>query len=366
MANAKIKTSELTIKDSPSTSATLVGVDNGETVQIPISAIGGGSSSSSGGGSIVYANELPSTMQPETLYVVTQPEIVGAGIYGYGQDLSVMGYIVEVVDVLPANPKVCTDINKSFIYVYFLTSDNSGHAYIDDDLAGMTGFTSGWYSLGDVCMAFGVPYGGIVESMEEMTNEEALYVMPRKADIKSLYHYKDNTVVKLSSFPATSDIVTTPNPCVYKVREMDEFHIVSVDTDENGMAAGAYIDKMEGMDVYIEVVDKLPEVGEMAMNLENGTGYFYYNRIDGSIYIYITEELSDAVELPVGWVQLMPSDFITIIHSLEDATDPDLVYGLFTKKPHLYFYDGEDWIEISSGFRMAHNPKLETITFVES
>ncbi len=37
MANKKI--SELTVKSSPSTSATLVGVDNGETVQVPITAV---------------------------------------------------------------------------------------------------------------------------------------------------------------------------------------------------------------------------------------------------------------------------------------------------------------------------------------
>ena len=37
MADKK-KTSELTTNSSPSTSATLVGVDNGETVQIPITA----------------------------------------------------------------------------------------------------------------------------------------------------------------------------------------------------------------------------------------------------------------------------------------------------------------------------------------
>lgn len=449
---ANIKTSELTIKDSPSTSATLVGVDNGETVQIPsnvfakpsdipslaeyakktdlfsksyndltdkptipsayshpsthpasmitdlatvatsgsyndltnkptipsieglattayvddkISSLpSGGGSSSSSNSKIIPVDALPTeNIDTSAIYLVTEPELVGAKLFLGSQDMSLMGdFTVELVDELPSNPRVVTDIEFSYTYVYWLTSDNSCSGYIDEEFASMTGVSSGWYPIDALLTTFGYPYGGVIESIDEATNEEAFYVLTVKADKRILYHYKNGAFAKMASFATTSDIVATPNPCIYKVREIDEFHIVTLETDENSVVVNVHMDDLDGTYVYTEVVNELPEVME-AFIREDGTVYMYYNRVDGLLYVYATEDIAATLEMPVGW---MPFEDVSLIESLEDATDSELIYGLVTKKPHLYYYDGDDWLEIPTGFRMVHNPKLETITFIES
>lgn len=363
---ANIKISELTTISSPSTSAKLVGVDNGETVQIPISSLpsGGGS-----GGGIIDVTELPTSPKTQTLYVVVQNEVVGAKLmFGYNDmtNMSEAGHIVEVVEALPSNPKVVTDVENSYTYIYWLTSDSSCYGYIDEELANAVSAPSGWYPVDVLLTNFGYPYGGVIESVDEISDESAFYILINKADKKNVYHYKDGAFVKLKSLPMTDDITATPNPCVFKTKELASLEAVGLDVSDDGEIVDIHLGVMDGIPCYAEVVEELPEVGEPMIDTTMTNAYMYYNRLDGSIYAYFTEELTALGDMPVGWNLFALPEDISIIYSLDEITDPYAMYGLGVKKPHLYFYDGEDWVEISTGFSMVHNPKNETITFVES
>jgi hypothetical protein len=149
---------------------------------------------------------------------------------------------------------------------------------------------------------------------------------------------------------------------IYKVYEVDEMKMCKVGI---GLSA-VTIDET----TYIEIVDELPEVGQAFMDVTTGESYVYYNRTVGKGYVYVSQALSDTSggELPVGWLDVEALGMTpTYINSLDEAADKSgaTLYCLCIKKPHLYIYES-GWVEIPIGFRIVHNPRLETITIVES
>ena len=199
MANKKI--SELTVSSSPSTSATLVGVDNGETVQIPISSLPSGGGGGGGGASIIYATELPST-PVQAIYVVTQDEVVKAEWATVDGVLGSDAGCVEVVDTLPESSVGAYDINTDTMYAYYLTTDGGVHSYVDDVLSAEVGgeLPVGWIPIATLIELMGMTYGGTITTLDQATDGEALYVILTKQPKTRAYVPKqDGTFLELTS-----------------------------------------------------------------------------------------------------------------------------------------------------------------------
>ena len=89
-----------------------------------------------------------------------------------------------------------------------------------------------------------------------------------------------------------------------------------------------------------EVVNTLPEVGEICYT--GSTMYSYYQRADGECYGYVDSNLSAMMGAPTGWYPAavlfgaLGFSYNGMIDSLADATTG--YFLLLTKKPHLYHY----------------------------
>ena len=177
MANEKI--SDLNIQNLPSNFATLVGVDNGETVQIPINTFAKPSdipSISGGGASIIYATEKPSTPQ-QAIYVVTQDEVVKVEFTTYGMILPAEQAYCEIVDTLPEVGNGAMDLTTEALYTYYLTTDGELYGYVDAALEAAGGVPVGWYPVAPLFGAVGTTYGGTITSMSEVTDASAMYAL---------------------------------------------------------------------------------------------------------------------------------------------------------------------------------------------
>lgn len=241
--------SELPEKASPSTSAVLVGVDEGETVQIPITEFakaehehseyakptdippayshpethpasmitglskvatsgsyndltdkptipsGGGSG---GGASIIYATEKPSTPQ-QAIYVITEDEVVKVEFYQSQILPSEMAYC-EIVDALPEIGNPAMDLSTNAMYVYYLTTDGEIYGYVDAALEAAGGVPVGWYPVAPLFGAVGVTYGGIITSTDQATDASTMYALLTKQPKTRVYvPLPDGTFLELTS-----------------------------------------------------------------------------------------------------------------------------------------------------------------------
>lgn len=152
---------------------------------------------------------------------------------------------------------------------------------------------------------------------------------------------------------------------IYKVYEVDDLWMVGFEGEEGNFEAVTADYTQTG--TYIELVNELPDMGEPYIDTTTYQQYAYYNRTDGKFYAYITSELTQMLQMPPGWLCMNDVMQTSVISSLDQATDTsgDTNYFLEIKKPHLYIYESR-WVEIPIGFRMVPNPRLKTITFVES
>lgn len=171
MANKKI--SELTTNSSPSTSAKLVGVDNGETVQIPISALGSG-----GSGGIIDVDTLP-TENIDTSAIYRVAEISKATIYDTG---NITGDAI-IVDELPETGSIEEN--------YFLTTDQKLYGYIPADMAAGFGIPEGWLNQAEL---FGETIV-VSSSVDEVIATAGRGVLLTKSS--SLYCYCDGGFSKI-------------------------------------------------------------------------------------------------------------------------------------------------------------------------
>ena len=251
MANAKIKTSELTIKDSPSTSATLVGVDNGETVQIPSSVFARKSelfsknyndltnkptipsayshpsthpasmitglatvatsgsyndlkdkptipSGGGGGASIIDIEEFPSN--PSTTAIYRKWQVIKAE-FRYGTVLN-PDMTCIVVDTLPAEGNMAYD--GVSVIAYYQRTDGGIYGYVDSVLSGMTSIPVGWYPATMLFDALGYSFGGVITSLDEATQSNTFYALVTKKPHLYCFHNNGSAVEK-------SAIITNDN-----------------------------------------------------------------------------------------------------------------------------------------------------------
>ena len=135
--------------------------------------------------------------------MVTQDEVVKVDILNGTTNLSEVNpdaYYVEIVDALPDDANVCTDTSASFTYGYHLTSDNSTKFYVDETLASALSMSAGWYDAGAMLTAFGATYGGIVSSIDEITDESAFYFLITTQPKTRVYvPMPDGTFLELTS-----------------------------------------------------------------------------------------------------------------------------------------------------------------------
>lgn len=115
----------------------------------------------------------------------------------------------------------------------------------------------------------------------------------------------------------------------------------------------------------VEIVDELPEVGEVYLNLTTYAMYIYYCRKDSRAYLYLDEALAEEVGQTAGWHDPGENGLVGYITSLDEAVDPSVTYFLFTK-PKLYrFTTSGQKIEILTHNSFIYDPYNETFTLVE-
>lgn len=185
MANKKI--SELTTISSPSTSATLVGVDNGETVQIPVSALGGGAS----GGGIIDIENFPSS--PNTSAIYRKWQVIKAQMVAYGQIITDGTMECEVVDTLPETGNVC--YTGTAMYAYYQRADGEAYGYVEETLSASMGVPTGWYPAATLFAALSYDYKGIIDSVGN-AGSEGYHVLVTKKPHLYCYHSNGTAVEK--------------------------------------------------------------------------------------------------------------------------------------------------------------------------
>lgn len=135
-------------------------------------------SPSGGGASIIYTTELPSTPQ-QAIYVVTQDEVKKVEIVQSGIILPPEYGYVEVVDALPEFGTVTMDLQTQYMYGYYLTTDGILYGYIDTAFSEATGgqLPVGWMPISNLFVLFGTTDGGLITSLDQATDESALYFL---------------------------------------------------------------------------------------------------------------------------------------------------------------------------------------------
>lgn len=229
--------SELPENASPSTSAVLVGVDEGETVQIPISkfskaehehkeyakptdippayshpethpasmitglskvatsgsyndltdkpTIPSGGGSGSGGGIIDVEADFPS--EPSTTSIYRKWQVVKAEWVNDGNIETNGNMACEVVNTLPEVGEIC--YTGSTMYSYYQRADGECYGYVDSNLSAMMGAPTGWYPAAVLFGALGFSYNGMIDSLADATTGYFLLLTKKP----HLYHYYDDS-----------------------------------------------------------------------------------------------------------------------------------------------------------------------------
>lgn len=96
---------------------------------------------------------------------------------GGGQTIPEEYFKIICVDALPTTGEVC--INNDQYILYYNTSSNAAHGYVDSNLANSSNgqFTAGWYDANTLIQVAGGSYGGIVTSRSEATDPDMCYIL---------------------------------------------------------------------------------------------------------------------------------------------------------------------------------------------
>lgn len=252
--------SKLPEEASPSTSAVLVGVDEGETVKIPItefakaehehseyaktsdipslegyakttdlfskdyndlknkpsipsiaglattayvdqkvSSMSGGSSGGTGGASIIDITDFPSNPSTTSIYrkwQVTKTEWVMDGVIVTNGSMT-----CDVVNTLPEVGEMC--YTGSAMYSYYQRADGECYGYVDSNLSAMMGVPVGWYPASTLFVALGRTYNGMIDSLASATDGYSL-LLTKKPHLYHFYNDGEGNAVK-------SAIITNDN-----------------------------------------------------------------------------------------------------------------------------------------------------------
>jgi hypothetical protein len=353
---ANIKISELVVKDSPSTSATLVGVDNGETVQIPVSALG------TSGGGIIDVTELPTENIDTSAIYRAKGNTIATMYYGR-QDASQM-YPIIVVDELPS-VGVLPDLETQIMTLYFLTTDQTVYCYFDAASAETMDMPEGWSTFEDFIEVTSTIVSSIDEIPEDDT--EGCYILIATGKPSLFTHYNNGSAVEQMKIVTKNDFggiiyatekPSTPQQAIYVITE-DE--VVKADMYD----CGTLISPDGG---YCEIVDELPENPNIFLDTTTYFSYTYYLTKDNQVWAYIDQFLSNSSggAIPVGWLTV---DTIgVVIYTSVDDMPAEGQGVLLTKQPKTRVYvpmqDGT-FLELTSGIRTRFDENSGTVSITE-
>lgn len=139
------------------------------------------------GEAITDVDVLPTeNIKENTIYRVKEIKAYAA-IAGQINSINGCPAYINVVDTLPATGEyIMDDFNSpTRMVAYYQVSDNTGYCWVP---GGLVGATDMWMPLGDFLTMMGVPYGGVVTSLEDAQGLD-LYIL-LESNLK-LYHYKD-------------------------------------------------------------------------------------------------------------------------------------------------------------------------------
>ena len=373
MANKKI--SELNINSSPSTSTTLVGVDNGETVQIPIGALGSGGSSSGGGASIIEVEDFPSN--PSTTSIYRKWQVVKAQIVAYGEIITNGTMNCEIVDNLPETGNVC--YTGTAMYAYYQRADGEAYGYVEETLSAQMSVPVGWYPAATLMSALGYTWNGIIDSIDNAQSEGYHILLTKEPH---LYHYYNNKTEIEKSKIITSDslksdgiasiiyateLPSTPQQAIYVVTqdEVVKVDILNGTTNLSEVNPDAY---------YVEIVDALPDDANVCTDTSASFTYGYHLTSDNSTKFYVDETLASALSMSAGWydagamLTAFGATYGGIVSSIDEITDESAFYFLITTQPKTRVYvpmpDGT-FLELTSGIRTRFNEKSGTVSITE-
>lgn len=124
----------------------------------------------SGGSAIVDVLELPTEdINEQCFYRLLTGTFISDGA-------PADGWTCYIVNVLPEVGEPVT-LDRQSITAYYNVISNTAWGYINDTLSGATGVPAGWYPLDALAEPFGVKYNGIISSLSDATDYEAIYLL---------------------------------------------------------------------------------------------------------------------------------------------------------------------------------------------
>lgn len=322
MANERIV--DLNVETSPNNFSTLVGVKDGEVVQIPITSL-----KHLVGNNLNTLSFYIENAETTPLSVITEA-IIDAGYQDKGTCVPV---------------QLNGDWNCFWLCGVYATATAGVYGFIAIDLSDST------------------MYGLEVDPTEMMLYNFTDHILTEYATKEWVASIRDSLNTRIdnlqnsggggggASIIYATELPSTPAQAIYVVTQDEvkkvEFYQSQILPSE--MA-------------YCEIVDILPEVGTPAMDLTTEATYTYYLTTDGEIYGYVDDALSSAGggEIPVGWYPVallfgaIGATYGGKITSTDQATDASSMYALVTTEPKTRAYvpmqDGA-FLELTSGIR---------------
>ena len=377
----KRRTSELTEQTSPSTSAKLVGVDNGETVQVPTSFFQEqidelkkdveGKAESTHGHSYNDLTDKP-----------TIPSVVGLASETYVNEK-----VAGVVNSAPATLDTLNELSKALGNdPNFATSVATQIGNKVDKVSGK-GLSENDYTTTEKNKLAGIASGAnaythpishpanMIEGLAKVATSGSYNDLTDKPTIPSTEglateKYVDEKVSSMSggsssgggaSIIYATELPSTPAQAIYVVTQ-DEVVKVELYSD------GVNITPDGG---YCEIVDELPEnpepVIKVAADMSVEYMYTYYHAKENEGYVYIDETAASLSEAPTGWLPASAMGAV-ISTSVDDMTESGQGL-LLTKQPKTRVYvpmqDGT-FLELTSGIRTRFDEHSRVVSITEN
>lgn len=365
--------SELPENASPSTSAVLVGVDEGETVQIPISKF---SKAEHEHKEYAKTSDIPSLdgyAKTTDLFskdyndLTNKPSI--PSIAGLASTSYVDTKVAGIVNSAPAALDTLNELSKA------LGNDANFSATVATQIGNKVDKVDGkGLSTNDYTTAEKNKLAGIAEGANNYSHPSThpasmITGLSKVATSGSYNDLTDKPTIPSGGGSGGASIIyatekpSTPQQAIYVITE-DE--VVKVELYQSQILPSEM--------AYCEIVDTLPEIGSPAMDLSTNAMYVYYLTTDGEIYGYVDAALEAAGGVPVGWYPVAPlfgavgTTYGGQITSTDQATDASTMYALLTTQPKTRVYvpmpDGT-FLELTSGIRTRFDEYNGTVSITE-
>jgi hypothetical protein len=362
--------SKLPEEASPSTSAVLVGVDEGETVKIPITEFAKAEHEHSEYAKTSNIPSLEGYAKTTDLFskdyndLKNKPSI--PSIAGLASTSYVDTKVAGIVNSAPAALDTLNELSKA------LGNDANFSATVATqignkvDKANGKGLSTNDYTTAEKNKLAGIAEGANNYSHPETHPASMITGLSKVATSGSYNDLADKPSIPSgggASIIYATEKPSTPQQAIYVITE-DE--VVKVELYQSQILPSEM--------AYCEIVDALPEIGNPAMDLTTQALYTYYLTTDGELYGYVDAALEAAGGVPVGWYPVAPlfgsvgTTYGGKITSTDQATDASTMYALLTKAPKTRVYvplqDGA-FLELTSGVRTRFDEYNGNVSITE-